>query len=333
MATKSPRPSGSEDSLAPVGRRSGLPWLKVAQWLFAVLVIVFVLRGLRSQWSKAEEGLLSLQIHWGPILLASAIVLAVYALLIHAWRYMLAAWDRRLRYPVAARIWFASSLGKYVPGYIWSLTAMGVMSRELGISPVAAAGSSLVIQVLNIASGTAVALVCGARLIPNPVIAGLLLIVIVATAASAPYALPTLGRFAARVTGRSIMVPQLSPWTVWFLLAWTAIAWIGYGLAYQLFASGLLHHAGSHDSVVVSPLLFIAVYTAAYIAGLIAPTPAGLGMREAWLIAGFQQLHLMSVSDAIIVAFASRLWLTVLEVVPGVIALVLHQTTHRPRSA
>jgi len=305
----------------------------IAQWLFALVVLAFVVRGLYTQWSKVRDGLASLDIRWTPVLLASVIVLAVYALLIQAWRRMLAEWDTKLTYGTAARIWFGAGLGKYIPGYVWSLTAMGVMARERGASPVAAAGSSLVINILTIGSGAALALLCGTGLIPNPVVAGLVMIGIVAAAASAPYLLPVLGKVASRVTGRVIEVPQISPSVVWLLLAWTAVAWVGYGVAYQLFAIGLLGSSADHYRVVHAPLLFIAVYTASYIAGLIAPTPAGLGVREAWLYEGFKQLHMMSASDAVIVAFASRLWLTVLEVVPGLVALAIHQLSHRTRSA
>lgn len=327
------QPTNPPTNSADTGRRRGRAmWLKAAQWLFVILVVVFVLNSLRDQWHKAEAGLVSLRPEWLPICAASLIVLAVYALLIHAWRYMQSTWGTTMPYGPATRIWFASSLGKYLPGYVWSFTAMGVMAREQGTSPVAAAGSSVVIQLLNIASGIVLVLMCGAGLIPNPFVAGAILIGIVGAALSTPAILPRLGRLAARITGRNLVLPQVSPGAVWRLLVWTALAWIGYGMAYQLFALGLIHHAGSRDSVVYSPLLFIAVYTAAYIAGFLAPTPAGLGTRESVLVAGFSQFHLMSASDALIVALASRLWLTVLEVVPGVIALVIHQTTHRTRS-
>jgi uncharacterized membrane protein YbhN (UPF0104 family) len=79
---------------------------------------------------------------------------------------------------------------------------------------------------------------------------------------------------------------------------------------------------------------YIAVYTGAYIVGFITPiAPAGLGVREGLLIKGLTLFGLMSGSDATIVAFTSRLWLTLLEVAPGLVALAATHTRTRPRHA
>ena len=52
----------------------------------------------------------------GWLLLSALVVWLMYALLIVAWRTMLAGWGQRLDGWTAARIWTVSSLGKYLPG-------------------------------------------------------------------------------------------------------------------------------------------------------------------------------------------------------------------------
>ena len=42
----------------------------------------------------------------------------------------------------AARIWTVSSLGKYIPGKVWAVAGMALMSKEAGIEPWAATGSA-----------------------------------------------------------------------------------------------------------------------------------------------------------------------------------------------
>jgi glycosyltransferase 2 family protein len=123
--------------LAPTRRKL----FKVAQWIFAALVLFFAARSLATQWTRVQPRLSHIQFGWQWIGVATVLVLLTYALLIEGWRRVLGAWDSHLPFPQAARIWFLSNLGKYVPGNIWSLTAMGVMARERGLSALAAAGS------------------------------------------------------------------------------------------------------------------------------------------------------------------------------------------------
>ena len=81
----------------------------------------------------------------------------MYALLIVAWRMMLAGWGQRLDGWAAARIWTVSSLGKYLPGKVWAVAGMALMAQRAGIAPWAATGSAVVLQVLAIGTGAAVA--------------------------------------------------------------------------------------------------------------------------------------------------------------------------------
>jgi uncharacterized membrane protein YbhN (UPF0104 family) len=303
---------------------------KIAQWIFAVTVICLAIYELADQWTEVRGRLETLDIHWGAIFLASFVVLVVYALLIEAWRRTLAAWDTALGWRTAARIWFASSLGKYIPGYIWSLTALGVMAKKRGASAVAAAGSSIIVNVLTLASGLAVVLLCGSRLISHPIVAVLVLLVALVGVALAPILLPKLVEIACKVTGKEIPIPNISARVIWLVLLWTGIAWVGYGLAFWGFSYAML---GSENTA-GSALLYIAVYTGGYILGLLTPiAPAGVGVREGVIIEGLPLFGVTSHADALILALTSRLWLTLLEVVPGLIALAVSQANIRTRHA
>jgi uncharacterized membrane protein YbhN (UPF0104 family) len=98
--------------------------------------------------------------------------------------------------------------------------------------------------------------------------------------------------------------------------AGSAVAWGLYGLAFRWFATGISDRTTGDTSV------YIAVYTGSYLLGYLALfAPGGLGVREAALAAAMTRLGLASAPDALLIAFASRLWLTVLEVVPGLVFL------------
>jgi glycosyltransferase 2 family protein len=67
---------------------------------------------------------------------------------------------------------------------------------------------------------------------------------------------------------------------------------------------------------------YIAVYTGSYLAGYLALfAPGGVGVREAVLVLAMPRFQLASAADAAVIAITSRLWLTVLEIVPGVLLL------------
>jgi len=285
---------------------------KVLQWVFAAVVLFFAGRSLLTQWTKVESRLTHIQFGWEWILASTALILITYALLIEGWRRVLVAWDSHLPFTDAARIWFLSNLGKYVPGNIWSLTAMGVMARRRGLSAIAAAGSSVVMQTVSLATGTAIVMVTGAKLLGQPLLVGAAVLLLLVILLSAPRFLPPLAQRIGDLIGREIAPPSVPATSIWTAAVASALSWLFYGIAFQLFVRGLLGAAPGELSS------YIAVYTAAYILGFISPiAPAGLGVREFTLAAFMVQLGLANEADAALVAIAARLWLTIVEVVPS----------------
>jgi len=294
--------------LAPTGRNL----FKVAQWIFAAAVLFFAATSLATQWNRVEARLIHLQFGWEWIAAGTVLVLVTYTLLIEGWRRILEAWDSHLPFIDAARIWFLSNLGKYVPGNVWSLTAMGVMARKRGLSAVAAAGSSVIMQVVSLLTGTAIVMITGAKLLGQPLLVGAAVLILAGILFSAPRFLPPLAVRISSLIGREIAPPFVPARSIWTAAAASSLSWLFYGIAFQLFVRGLLGTAPGEMSS------YIAVYTAAYILGFISPiAPAGLGVREFTLAAFMVQLGLANEADAALVAIAARLWLTIVELVPS----------------
>lgn len=289
-----------------------------AQWIFAAAIVWAAARALRGQWSAAAERLATLRIGWIWVLAATVIVFLTYLLLIETWRRILTGWKAYLSFGVAARIWFVSNLGKYLPGKVWSIAAMGVMARQQAVSPVAAAGSSILIQLVTVATGIALVLVTGIRAVDQPVLAIVIGVILAAGIATMPALLPRLARVAASLTGKAIEVPPVPLSSLWLAVAGSLLSWITYGLAFQLFVVGVLGGAAGATTS------YIAVYAASYIIGFLALfAPGGVVVRESALVAGMVRLGLATQADAFAVAVASRLWLTIVELLPGFIALGL----------
>lgn len=294
----------------------------VAQWLFAAAVVAYAARALRGQWRAAADRLAEIALSWPLLALATLIVLVTYLLLIDTWRRVVLDAGETLSARDAARIWFVSNLGKYVPGKIWSIAAMTVMARQSGVSPLMAAGSSVLVTLVSTLAGIGVVLVAGAQAVDRPVLAALLGISIAAALIAIPTTLPLGGKLLRKVTGREITLPSISASTIWMTTIRSVAAWIAYGLAFQIFVHAILGSSGGATSS------YIAVYAASYIIGFLALfAPGGAVVRESAMIAGMLRLGLSGQADALAVAVASRLWLTATELVPGFAYLAL---TRRP---
>jgi glycosyltransferase 2 family protein len=301
----------------------------VAQWLIAAVVIAFAARELARQWQDVAPALRGLRLDWVRVLASGILVIATYLILVEAWRATLRVWSESLPFGASARIWFVSNLGKYVPGKVWQIAAMGAMAQKSGVSAAAAIGSSLLVNLVSIIAGFAVIALTAAGKVGEAVgsrspyangRAELLVIAIAVLGGAAlilaPIAVPRLATVAARVSGRSIAIPRVPPRAIWIATASTIASWLLYGVAFSLFAHGVSPRATGNASS------YIAVYTGSYLAGYLALfAPGGVGVREAVLVLAMPRFHLASAADAAVIAITSRLWLTVLEILPGLLLL------------
>jgi hypothetical protein len=320
--------------LASTARRLGT----LLQWALAGAVLWFAGRAIARQWTELGPALARLDVRWSLVALSGVVFLAAYALLIQVWRSTLAAWHDTLPFAVAARIWFVSNLGKYLPGKVWQIAAMGVMAQRHGVSPVAAVGSSLIVNLVSVVAGFAILLstaggafgrtndgkIIGVSRPLLALLAGGGLLLLLAT----PWIVPRAASLAARLFRRPLGPVRVPARAVWVGALGTAAAWVLYGFAFQLLAAGTLGPPTG------ATWAYIAVYTSSYLAGYLALlTPGGLGVREAVMVLAMPQAGLATTVDATVLAVASRLWLTVLEILPGLLLLARGDARWRPRKS
>jgi glycosyltransferase 2 family protein len=284
--------------------------IRAIQWLLGIAIVGFAIRSLLRNWDELRAQPLEWSIEPGWLVLSAVVVWSMYGLLIAAWRTMLASWGRGLDFWSASRIWTISSLGKYLPGKLWSVAGMAVMAQRAGVGAGAAAGSAVILQVLAIGTGAAVAALTGwssfRRVYPGAE-AGLTLLVLVSMVAVGVIVRPEWVRRVIRIAVPEATVARTPPLrAVAFGITANVIAWLGYGVALWLLARGLLPEAG------LGLLPATAVFTASYLAGFLALfAPGGIGVREGVFILMLQGP--IGIGAATALAIASRLLLTVTE--------------------
>lgn len=283
--------------------------IRLLQWLLGAAIVGFAVRALVRNWDDLRAQPLEWNIEPGWLVLSAIVVWLMYGLLIAAWRTMLGAWGRGLDFWSAARIWTVSSLGKYVPGKVWAVAGMAVMAQRAGVGAGPATASAIILQVLAIGTGTAVAALTGWGALraayPGAGRAVVMLLALTVVGAGVllwPGSLRRVLRWA--MPAESSPAPPLG--AVGFGIAANTVAWAGYGVSLWLLARGLLPGAG------LGLLRAIAVFTASYLAGFLALfAPGGIGVREGVFILMLQGP--IGIGAATALAIASRLLLTVTE--------------------
>lgn len=294
----------------------------VIQALLLLATVVWVTRALERQWHDVRAVAATTQIRWNWILIASVMVLLTYGMLIQSWRLLLSGWGGRLRYGAAVRIWTIANLGRYLPGKVWSVSALGVLAQREGVSGVTAAGAAILGTLLNIGTGFGILALSGAPTLGafSPTLR------LASVSASVAFVLVTalLPVLLPPVLQKIVSWRQLPPLethlpgrALWIATGMNALSWLGYGMAFAAFTRGVA------PQVHGSPILFVTVWTASYLMGYVVLfAPGGIGVRDVAMGGGLVALALAGNADATWIALTSRVWMTVLEVLPGLLALL-----------
>lgn len=296
-------------------------WIRGAA---ALLFVAFATAVIVRQWTGVQQAAAQVEVDWPGVGLATVTVLAAYALLTETWRRTVAAWGERLGWSAAMRIWFVSNLGRYVPGKVWQIGAMGMLAQERGVSAVAATGSAVVVNIVSVIAGVAVVVATGGRVLARYAGEAIALsAVLVIALLFLPLGMTLATRLYKRITGSALSIGTLPPRALIVALVGTTAAWLLYGVAFRWFALAV----GAPQGGVAA---YTAAYTFSYLLGyLVLIAPGGIGVREGALVASMTQLGLASVGEATVVAVTSRLWLTALEVLPGVLLVAFGATRRK----
>lgn len=291
--------------------------LRAVQAAVAMFIIAAAMRTVAGQWDAVRRTAAGITIDWPLLLASAAIVLATYLVLVAAWRHVVNAMGGRLRYADAAYIWFVSALARYL-GALWQVVALSALAQRMGAAPMTAAGAAVVMTIVNVLTGFGVVLATGALSAGElgarshvAIAAGVLALVL------APVLGPRLAEAASRITGRTVTLPRVTPAAVWAAAAGSVVSWFAYGFAFYLLASAVLGHAPG------GWLSYVAVYTVAYLAGLLGLVPAGVAVAEGAMIGAFALAGILPPGEAFVVAIVSRLWRTVLEILPGLVMVAV----------
>jgi glycosyltransferase 2 family protein len=292
------------------------PWRRRLRLAGQLVLTVLVTWLIVAQVGVTMEDALSLDVAIPaprPLLLGLSVLLLVFCFGLAArfWGLMVAELgEPDPGWLSSIRIVMTANLGRYIPGKVWQVAGLALLSRRQGIPATVGTAAALLGQLFHLAG----AMVVGTAVLagPGPGVWGgrvaLVLFLLFVVLASIPPVLQkalALGYRFAGLDPSSAPRPGVLFGPRWVLLH--TLVWIGYGLAFSLLVMGL----GLEGAV---PSL-IATFSAAYLIGYLAIfAPAGIGVREGVLIALLQPAL---GGAAVGVAILARVWMTVVELLPA----------------
>ena len=290
-------------------------WNAVLGGVIVTATVVFLGLAIARQWEELSRYDWDISIF--PLVASVLVLVAAFVWGGWVWKFLLRRLGVDAPFLPLTRLWFLSSLARYVPGKVWQFVGAAQLGSRIGIQPVPLVTSMLLQTGFVMVAGAAVAVpgLLLADLPSAPLLVGALVAVIgAAVLAVHPAFLNRALGLASRLVPGDVVRWEGSWGHGLALLGLHTLSWIVQGGAFVVFAFAILDLPPG-----AAPVL-VAANALAMVAGmLVFPVPAGLGAREAvlaLLLAPYAPL-----GAAALVAVASRLWIIAAELA-GAAALV-----------
>jgi glycosyltransferase 2 family protein len=244
-------------------------------------------------------------------------VLGVFLLAL-LWRAVLLGLGAPSQFRASCGVFFTSQLGKYLPGSVWPVVSQMEFGRRQGIPR----RTMLAANVITLALSLAVGLILAAVLLPlsSPHALGrfwwTFLLLPPLLACVHPRALPALLDRLFRVIKREPLNQRLTNRSVVTAVLWSALSWLVLGVHLYVITHALGAHGATGLAAAIGGTAFAVAVGIAVI-----PAPAGVGIRDAVLVATLTPG--IGGTQALAAALASRVVLVAADLfLAGVGALI-----------
>lgn len=284
------------------------------QLLIIGIIFFFLIRNLFNNWQQICY--YQWKANYPLLFFSTGIVILNFSFLIKIWLKLLDVLGFNLKYGKGFKIWFISSFGRYIPGKVWQLLGMVYLCEREGIPKTVTTTSAILAQIFSLVSGLIISLLLlgvdffdkfgGSNILFFAILLSLFLFLIIISIY--PRLLEKGINFLLRKFKKPELKIQLSIWTSFKFLVVYAITWLIYGFGFFFFI-----HSFTNVSFYQYPLM-TGIFAIAYILGFLSFfAPGGLGVREGILtyLLGFY----FPVSIATVISLASRIWMTIAEVI------------------
>lgn len=315
LAPRGSAPSrrATSESPQPGGVRAWIRWafVAIAAGLLAWAIVRY--RGaIADSWSSI--GALA-------FLASGAVALVALGANALSWRAVMRALGLRSTRREAARVFFISQVGKYVPGSVWPVVAQAEFARDHGVDRLRAFVGSIAAMIVGVVTAGVIGAVGTTVFVPGafaeywwvlPIAAALAVVLV-------PSVLRRIVARAMKMRGREGEAPEIAGRDLSVAILWSAVMWLLLGVHAWI----LLRQIASGSSI--SWPLATGVMALAWLVGFVVVlAPAGAGAREAAFV--FLLGAVATAPQALGFALASRVLMTLADAVALVIGLALRRS-------
>jgi uncharacterized membrane protein YbhN (UPF0104 family) len=296
--------------------------IRSVQVVIILLIFYFLITALVSNWSQVKD----FDWKFNYYLLTTAFALQILTLLwlLQILKWILKKTGSSVSYRRLFKVWFISSLGKYLPGKVWQFLGMIFLLEKEGVPKKNTFSSVVLGQTLSVISGLFVgALFLGSDLYSqilskNP---GLMIIIIVFFMGILalffyPKLLERIMNFGLRVLKKDQILLDFKSKDIFLYFLFYSLAWFSFGLGFTIFVKAFIP-----ASLGIYPGLTGAFAFSFNIGFLALFAPGGIGVREGILVLLLEAYFPAPV--AILISILSRLWVSLVELLCFLIALPL----------
>ena len=305
-------------------RTSGRGWASTFQAILFIGVLAYSWHRVAPNIGEVGRVFETGAIHWSRLPAIVLLLFTSHAVAIALWQRQLIYANgrprsRATRYFLVARAWILSNLARYIPGKVWQLGVMVALLRDPVRleTPVVLESSLAVLFVFN-GAGFALVALFGAAELQLPT----WLLGISAGASLTGFIGPlVLGPLSDAVRRRLPSMPSLrsvSAKTIAHQAVGAVLAWLLQGVAFWLLAVSVVPAGASTLTVGICITAYVWSYLVGYVAIF---APGGIAVREGALVAALTAVRSCSASEAVAISVASRVVLTIVEVLPGLLLL------------
>jgi hypothetical protein len=305
------------ESAPPAVSRWRGPLLLAARAVLAVAIGYFVWQAVSAQVERSR--FLELRFSFGYLVAAWAVLFVYYLLFAGGLMLVIRALGYRPVYRDVFKLSFAANLGKYLPGGVWQVAGKVAMARQAGVEPHGALVATTVESAVSVAGGLLLFLTTTLLGAPFPAgvskwpLVGIMAAILIALQPQVFARVVALGMRLLKIEGEP---PHLRFGQIVRLVMYYACIWLVPGSAFWLFTRSLTSDPGAN------PIVYAGFYAAAAVGGLLVLfVPAGLGVREGFLVLLMQNVVSGGAAIAWVVALAARVWSSAAELVLSGIAV------------
>lgn len=290
----------------------------IATTIILLAAVAYIIWQLVGQWHSLSRHRWTLRP--APALLSLPLAAAWFLCRAWLWRLILARFGYPLAYRRAFRTFMLAELSRYLPGTVWHVLGRGYYASRQGV-PAAVTLTAMILEMALVAL-TAIAFLPlramgGGRLLEDLAIWAIAAVLVLLVFAHPRVIVPVVNAGLRRLRKQTIPA-RLRYRDIAEMLGLCALMWVCMCAAFVLLVWSIAPTEWGKAVAIA------ASFPAAWFAGLVSiVSPGGLGVREgalAVLLSG-----LLPAGMGAVIALASRLWLTVVELVCAAVAWRLRE--------